>query len=376
MSEQPHEPHGPGAPAAPYQQPPPYQPATPSAPASERPAYQPPPSPYGDPGAGHAGAGQPYGAPSGQAPYGQGAYGRTPYGQAPYGHAAYGPAPYGPGAYGPPSPGAYGSYAPPPVLRTNGVAIAALVVGGLGLLLCAVPVIGALLGLAGVVLGIVGVRRAHGDMGGKGLAIGGLAAGGVGLLVGALVTTLFFAAIRSTQDTIDQAWEEIDQSQEEQDASATDQSSAIGSDEQAELDAATPLALGESAVVGEYTVTVTAIDTDADDVVAATDQYNAPPTHRYVLVDLTVTYAGEDVGDPFWDLDTAVLGTDGRAYSASSCWATLPQDPLDLEPVAAGATASYQVCMDVPAEVTTGAALRVEELFSFDAAAPAFWAVP
>lgn len=391
MSEQPHEPQGPGAasasspqtpPGGPTsgEQRPPYQPAAPYAPAADRPAYQPPPSPYGA-----APAPSPYGAAPTAAPYGT-----APYGAAPPGGPGYGPgygagyggpaqqqygAPAGPGYY-PPSPGAYGGYTPPPSLRTNGVAIAALVVGGLGLLLCAVPVIGLVLGLAGVVLGIVGIRRARGDMGGKGLAIGGLAAGGLALLVGALVTTVFFTAIRSTQDTIDQAWEDIDQSQEELDESTSDQSSTIGSDDQAELDAATPLALGESAVVGDYTVTLTAIDTDADDVIAATDPYNSAPAHRYVLVDVTVTFAGEDEGDPYWDLDAAVLGTDGRVYPASSCWAALPRDPMDLDPVAPGATASYQVCMDVPAEAAAGATVRVEELFTFDAAPPAFWAVP
>ena len=122
---------------------------------------------------------QPYGAPPYAAePYGQPSYGAQPYGQPPYGQQPYGQQPYGQQPYGPPP---YGyPYAPPQ--RTNGMAIASMVLGILWLYW-----IGSILAL---VFGYVAKKqiRERGEAGG-GMATAGIVLGwvGVGVLVFGIV---------------------------------------------------------------------------------------------------------------------------------------------------------------------------------------------
>jgi hypothetical protein len=138
----------------------------------DQPGYGQGPQPYGQtPQYGQHS--QPYGQqpqPYGQQPYGQQPqpYGQPPYGQPPYDHPPYAPPPYG-----------YG-YPPP---RTNGMAIASMVLGILWIYW-----IGSILAL---VFGYVAKRqiRERGESGG-GMATAGIVLGWVG--VGFLVVFLVF----------------------------------------------------------------------------------------------------------------------------------------------------------------------------------------
>jgi uncharacterized protein DUF4190 len=117
------------------------------------------PDPYGQPAYGQQPSGQPYTAqPYAAQPYGQQPYGAQPYGQPPYGY------PY------------------PPPQRTNGMAIASMVLGILWLYW-----IGSILAL---VFGYVAKKqiRERGEAGG-GMATAGIVLGwvGVGVLVLGLV---------------------------------------------------------------------------------------------------------------------------------------------------------------------------------------------
>jgi Domain of unknown function (DUF4190) len=121
---------------------------------------------------------QPYGQQ--QPPYGgYPQYGGTPtqYGQQPY--QQYGPQPYG---YG------YG-YPQPQVQPGNGIAVASLVCGILGVLLFGI--FGMFLGPLALVFGAVGISRANRGASGKGLAIAGLVMG----CVATAVSVVLLAAI-------------------------------------------------------------------------------------------------------------------------------------------------------------------------------------
>ena len=110
-------------------------------------------------------------------PYGQPPYG-PPYGQPPYGQQPYGQPPYAPQPYG------YG-WAPPQ--RTNGLAIASMVLGIVWLYW-----IGSVLAL---VFGYVARKqiRERGDAGG-GMAIAGIVLGWVGVGILVLFLLIGFAA--------------------------------------------------------------------------------------------------------------------------------------------------------------------------------------
>jgi hypothetical protein len=114
-------------------------------------------------------------------PYGQQPqpYGQAPqqYGQPPYGQPAYGPPPYG--------------YGYPPPQRTNGMAIASMVLGILWLYW-----VGSILAL---IFGYIAKRqiRERGESGG-GMATAGIVLGWVG--IGILVVFIVFGIAVSTTD--------------------------------------------------------------------------------------------------------------------------------------------------------------------------------
>lgn len=121
--------------------------------------------------------GEPYAQPpsygASQPSYGQGApaYGQPAYPQAAYGQPAYGQ-------------GGYGYDEPPPPPKTNGLAIAALVLGIIGLLLCWIPFLGLGLGVVAIILGLLGLRRRPA---GKGMSIAGLVLGALAVVGGILI---------------------------------------------------------------------------------------------------------------------------------------------------------------------------------------------
>jgi len=145
---------------------------------------------YGPPGGGG------YGGPPGGPPPG-GGYGGPPGGAPPGG---YGPPPGGggapPGGYGAP-PGGFG--APPPGFGPPGfgalgpkihpLAITSLVLGILSVPLCCCSFLGAWAPIGAVVCGIIGlnkIKEAPQVFKGNGLCIAGIVTGGIGLLLDAV----------------------------------------------------------------------------------------------------------------------------------------------------------------------------------------------
>ncbi len=73
----------------------------------------------------------------------------------------------------------------------NGMAVAGLVLGILGLVLCFIPVFGQILAVLGIIFGAVGMSKANKIGGkGKGLATAGLATGLLGLIAGIVIFAL------------------------------------------------------------------------------------------------------------------------------------------------------------------------------------------
>lgn len=175
----------------------------------------------------------PYGQnPYGQNPYDQNAYGQNPYGQTQdaYNQNPYGQAPgapygqyndpyqagqqraYGSAAYGAQNPygaapyGGYGYGAPQK--STNGKAIGALVCGIVALVMLAACFPLALpLGIAAVVLGVMGrreVEQSAGNQTGTGMGLAGIITGGLGILgaVVAVVLIIILVAAGNSMDSV------------------------------------------------------------------------------------------------------------------------------------------------------------------------------
>ncbi|MFF4157204.1 hypothetical protein [Streptomyces sp. NPDC001678] len=175
-------------------------PAAPSAPVAPEPGAVPPvplaPTGPGTPGAyppgpyGYAQAGlppqpgAPYGVPGAAGPYAQG-----PYAQGPYGQTAYGTGHYGWGAPG------YGQGWPHAArVPNNGLGVASLVLGVIGVLMCWTIVFGVVIGVMAIVFGAIGRTKANtGEATNGGQALVGLILGGVALLLTAVMLVVFIA---------------------------------------------------------------------------------------------------------------------------------------------------------------------------------------
>lgn len=137
-----------------------------------------------------------------------------------------------------------------------------------------------------------------------------------------------------------------------------------------------PLAIGESATIGDYEVTLIEVDVDANDEVAAAAEFNEPPEKgRYVLFTYEATYVGEDEGTPSFDLTGVLSGGDSVQYSSNDCFQTLGDSSSLGVTVENGGTARVTDCIDTTPEAIDGGALFIEAFVSFDEDR-VYWALP
>jgi hypothetical protein len=122
-----------------------------------------------------------------------------------------------------------------------------------------------------------------------------------------------------------------------------------------------PLAIGEAAEVGDYTVTLTQFIPDATMMMTA-DGFNDPPSNGlYGVVNLAVTYTGDTEGDPSFELTVTLSGSDAVQYVDFDC-AALPPDPglFDAPTLESGGMAGGNVCLDYPAAALPGTVFFIE----------------
>lgn len=156
--------------------------------------------------------------------------------------------------------------------------ILALVAGVLALMIFWVPFVGlfwaGFFGLAAIILGGIGLAQAsQGRASGKGMAIGGLTLAGVAI-VGAIVSTvLTVVAAQSANDAVTDALDDTEGGATTAPASPSPSTAATEAPESTDV-----LALGEAGEVDEYTVTVTvqAVNLNANDVIAEVNEFNSP----------------------------------------------------------------------------------------------------
>ncbi len=139
-------------------------------------------------------------------------------------------------------------------------------------------------------------------------------------------------------------------------------------------DRSKPLAVGESAKVGDYQVTVDSITPDATSQVQSANEFNDPPSKgQYAEVTFTAAYEGTDEGSPAMDLSVVLSGSDKVQYPNFECGAMVETDDSTIEP---GGKLQVTVCIDAPAEAIAGGLIFIEPLASFDDTDRVYWNVP
>jgi len=95
------------------------------------------------------------------------------------------------------------SYQQPP---GNGLAVAGMVLGIIGLVLCWIPIVGGLCAIVGIILGALGMGRAKKIGGkGKGLALAGLVCGIVGVVLGIAFFVMMMRTVSAFDDYVTRA---------------------------------------------------------------------------------------------------------------------------------------------------------------------------
>jgi len=300
----------------------------------------PPPAPPADYSA--AGAYAPptgYGAPAGH--------------DAPMGYGA--PADYAPPAGAPPYVGG-----PPPRPRGGkGLAIAALAVGIAAVVTALIPFLNYVAfvpAFAAIILAIISLAR---RMDGKPLAVTGLILGIVGFVLGVILAIVYtFAFVDAVSDAVESSGgpggfaspEPTPGDGTDPDAGG-DAAGAPGTSPEDPLPIGTTVT-GEGVDGPEWSVTLGQPTLDATAAVLAADPANPAPAEgmQYAVVPVTVTYLGQDQGDPLSELVLGYLAPDGAAYSAADAFALAPDPAFAdgaglLEPQG---TASGNVVVEIP----------------------------
>lgn len=126
-------------------------------------------------------------------------------------------------------------------------------------------------------------------------------------------------------------------------------------------------------MLGDYTLTVTTIDPDADDAVADPEKLNDPPSGRYVQVEVTVTYDGSETVNPSAEVRATFLGAD--ALNDDYTYVFINGDRRRDQDVRGGGTVTYPVFLDVSPNAIAGGAVELKVGYGADDPSQP-WAVP
>ncbi len=130
-----------------------------------------------------------------------------------------------------------------------------------------------------------------------------------------------------------------------------------------------PIAVGDAGTIGDYDITVLEVTPNADDVVAAENQFNEPPAEdeQFYIARISVTYTGSDKGTPASDLNFQAVGTSNSSYTTfdNSC-GVVPDDPFSTSELFEGGVVEFNICWAVASIDVDSLVMYVEPLFSLN----------
>lgn len=228
---------------------------------------------------------------------------------------------------------------------------------GASSLIIGIPVsigaLGVVGGIVGIGLGIAGLRRAGtAGLGGKSLAAWGVTVSAIAVVAGgALLATLGPSLVDGFARGVEQgmpAGQPADPvPYATSDGPAKLPAEAMNPDGEWEDMPHFALQLGQDAIIGDYKVTVIAIELDADATMAAASPRNPPPFGQYVMATVSVAYRGVSEGTPLDDLMVSYPATDNYIYDETSCAAVTARPVSNVGTLALDETVEYDVCLDV-----------------------------
>ena len=129
-----------------------------------------------------------------------------------------------------------------------------------------------------------------------------------------------------------------------------------------------PVPVGDSAPVGDYEISVVAYESDATNTVLAYNQFNEPPADPeavFSLITLSITYVGDESGEPWIDLIWSSVGASNVSADSLEC-TTYPNDLFEAGELFPGGTVESNICLTVKQSDLDSLVLFLENTFSFD----------
>ena len=256
--------------------------------------------------------------------------------------------------------------AAPPEQPKKGLGIAAMVLGIIALVFGFIPFIATLsfvLGPLAVVLGIIAFIKRRG----RGQGIAGVITGAIGTvvaLIGFVLTGAFIAAVdeevQNSEGTTNEAEEaepaiEDDGADTDGAASTEEEAGAEQEEDDAEASGDTgsrenPLPIGDTFEAGDWTVTINSFTPNADDEIAAENQFNdpAPEGHSYALINADATYSGDDSEMVMTGVSIDYVTSSGETSGSSDAMAVAPDALQSSAELFEGGTESGNVALVVP----------------------------
>lgn len=153
---------------------------------------------------------------------------------------------------------------------------------------------------------------------------------------------------------------------------ATEDASEMGTREN-------PLPLGTVITMGDWEVTVTDVMLNANDAVAAENEFNEPPVdgRQFVMFGVDATYKGTESGNPWLDFSWGIVGSGGNTFSGGGTddyCGVIPDDLMEEGEAFPDASVTGNICYSVPSDQVEGSTIRVEDTFSFTNESRAFFA--
>lgn len=135
-----------------------------------------------------------------------------------------------------------------------------------------------------------------------------------------------------------------------------------------------PAPFGSTARIGDWEVTPVSVDTDAESRVLAANMFNSPADNgfRYVIINVSATYVGEESGSPFWDLSWKLLGNRGNTFDGRC--GVIPDALRDGGETFPGGVVTGNICIAAPEDQLAESAVIVEGLFQRESRT--FFAIP
>lgn len=263
----------------------------------------------------------------------------------------------------PSAPNTY--FAPPtPSPTGNGLGVAALVLGILALIGAFIPFVNYVSGLpavVGIVLGAIALGRKGRK---KGAALVGLITSVIALVLSIVLAIAYTAGfVNAVNDSMPKASAKTAQ-ETNTSGSADPASPAVGTREN-------PAALGTtieliSAGAVQYEVKLGAPTLNANDAVAAENQFNeAPPAGlQYAVVPVTVVYKGTETGTPWMDVQIEFVSAAGTTHTPSDASVVGPKPQLmDINDLYPNATGTGNVVIAIPTADAEKGTWAVSALF-------------